>query len=199
MCSVLNDAHTTSLYNSITGSIIFPIAQTKISGDIGVINTINRMRNKNSVVLLLRGYSFLNNVVISYRPFGRTPDVLRVQKSLRLRIKFLTVLNLIIQFWILSPCVSALSRYAQSELTFLYFSAFPVPPGAIALHHLPVWFLFSPQRASSQTAPQLHRRFYSGPDALFRQPDRSVMAVWSFRWLIKKINLITWVILFYRK
>ena len=62
MCRVLNDAHTTSLYNSITGSIIFPIAQTKISGDIGIINTINRMRNKNSVALLFRGYSFLNNV-----------------------------------------------------------------------------------------------------------------------------------------
>ena len=62
MCSVLNDAHTTSLYNSITGSIIFPIAQTKISGDIGIINTINRMRNMISIVLLLRGYSFLNNV-----------------------------------------------------------------------------------------------------------------------------------------
>ncbi|ACT73063.1 hypothetical protein (endogenous virus) [Enterobacteria phage VT2phi_272] len=59
---MLNDAHTTSLYNSITSSIIFPIAQTKISGDIGVINTINRMRNKNSVALLFRGYSFLNNV-----------------------------------------------------------------------------------------------------------------------------------------
>lgn len=142
MCSVLNEAHTTSLYNSITGSIIFPITQTKISGDIGIINTINRMRNKNSVALLFRGYSFLNNAVIYYRPFGRPPDVLRVQKSLRLRIKFLTALNLIIQFWILSPYVSALSRYAQSELTFLYFSAFLAPPGAITLHHLPVWFLF---------------------------------------------------------
>ncbi|MCH7142141.1 hypothetical protein EFJ60_25580, partial [Escherichia coli] len=98
--------------------------------------------------------------------------VLRVQKSLRLRIKFLTVLNLIIQFWILSPCVSALSRYAQSELAFLYFFVFPVPPGARVLHHLPVWFLFSPQRASSQMAPQLHLRFYSGPDALFRQPGQ---------------------------
>ncbi|CSO39727.1 Uncharacterised protein [Shigella sonnei] len=172
MCSVLNDAHTTSLYNSITGSIIFPIIQTKISGDIGVINTINRMRNRNSVVLLFRGYFFLNNVTIHYRPFERSPDDLRVQKSLRLRIKFLTVLNLIIQFWILSPCVSALSRYAQSVSAFLYFSAFPVPPGAIALHHLPVWFLFLPQRASSQTAPQPHRRFYSGPDALFRQPGQ---------------------------
>lgn len=107
-----------------------------------------------------------------FRHFWRSPYVLRVQKFLRLRIKFLTVLNLIIQFWILSLCVSALLRYAQSELAFLYFSAFPVPPDAIALHHLPVWFLFSPQRASSQTAPQLHSRFYSGPDAIFRQPGQ---------------------------
>lgn len=30
--------------------------------NIGVINTINRMRNRNSVALLFRGYSFLNNV-----------------------------------------------------------------------------------------------------------------------------------------
>lgn len=77
---MLNDAHTTSLYNSITGSIIFPIPHTRINGDIGIINTVNRMRNRNSVVLLFRGYSFLNNVVIHYRPFGRPPDVLRVQK-----------------------------------------------------------------------------------------------------------------------
>ncbi|EFU52769.1 hypothetical protein HMPREF9544_02142 [Escherichia coli MS 153-1] len=62
LCSVLNGAHTTSLYNSITGSIIFPIPHTRINGDIGIINTINRMRNKNSVALLFRGYSFLNNV-----------------------------------------------------------------------------------------------------------------------------------------
>ncbi|EHX39497.1 hypothetical protein ECDEC12E_5421 [Escherichia coli DEC12E] len=55
LCNVLNDAHTTSLYNSITGSIIFPIAQIKISGDIGIINTINRMRNRNSIALLFRG------------------------------------------------------------------------------------------------------------------------------------------------
>ena len=33
----------------------------------------------------------------------------------------------------------------------------------------------------------------------FVNPDRGVMAIWSFRWLIKKINLITWVILFCRK
>jgi hypothetical protein len=65
LCSVLNDAHTTSLYNSITGSITFPIIQASNSGDIGIINTINRMRNKNSVALLFRGYSFLNNVGIS--------------------------------------------------------------------------------------------------------------------------------------
>ncbi|STK82968.1 Uncharacterised protein [Escherichia coli] len=48
------------------------------------------------------GYSRFNNYfktfAFNYRPFGRPPDVLRVQKSLRLRIKFLTELNLIIQF-----------------------------------------------------------------------------------------------------
>ncbi|HFR8401769.1 TPA: hypothetical protein ACHX5D_003828, partial [Shigella sonnei] len=61
--------------------MIFPIAQTKIRGDIGIINTINRMRNKNSVALLFCGYSFLNNVVISYRPFGRPPDINRCGNS----------------------------------------------------------------------------------------------------------------------
>ncbi|KLH61880.1 hypothetical protein WQ79_23605 [Escherichia coli] len=52
----------------------------------------------------------VNSVIFHYHPFRRSPYVLRVQESLRLRIKFLTVLNLIIQFWILTPCVSALSR-----------------------------------------------------------------------------------------
>lgn len=32
--------------------------------------------------------SFVNSVIFHYRHFGRPPDVLRVQKSLRLRIKF---------------------------------------------------------------------------------------------------------------
>ncbi len=145
-------------------------------------------------VALKRGYR--KQMCDCSRPFGRSADDLRVQKSLRLRIKFLTVLNLIIQFWILSPCVSALSRYAQSVSAFLYFSAFPVPPGAIALHHLPVWFLFCHRE---HPVKRLHNRtadFTADLTLFFVNPYRGVMAIWSFRWLIKKINLITRVILF---
>ncbi|EHW27585.1 hypothetical protein ECDEC8D_1893 [Escherichia coli DEC8D] len=55
MCSALNDSHVTSVYSSITGSNVLPIIQTSNSGDIGIINTINRMKNRNSVALLFRG------------------------------------------------------------------------------------------------------------------------------------------------
>ncbi len=41
-----------------------------------------------------------------------------------LRIKFLTVLNLNYSVLDFVTCLSALSRYAQSELAFLYFFAF---------------------------------------------------------------------------
>ena len=67
LCSVMNDAHTTMIiqFNNWL-SIIF---QTS-SGDIGIINTINRMRNKNSqLALLFHGYSFLNNVGTSLLSF----------------------------------------------------------------------------------------------------------------------------------
>ena len=61
LCSVLNGAHTTSLYNSITGSIIFRFPIPELTGY--RYHQHDKQNEKQKFCRsTFRGYSFLNNV-----------------------------------------------------------------------------------------------------------------------------------------